>query len=160
LAIALIPGNWRLRDAPLPALRRGLLVALPVGAAVLIDLQLDSPVAGGLSTGALLAGFLAFDAPPRTRFVWQLLVAPLIGASGALGALTGSPGWLAALTMTVFATLAGLTVAVSLRLSIAGMVCTLALLLARGSGFIRMTPRTPSSSPPPGHSARPSCRWC
>jgi hypothetical protein len=59
----LIPGNSELRDAPLPALRRGLLVALPVGAAVLINLQLDSPVAGGLSTGALLAGSLAFDAP-------------------------------------------------------------------------------------------------
>jgi hypothetical protein len=131
----LMPGHWELRDAPLPALRRGLLVALPVGAAVLIDLQLDSPVAGGLSTGALLAGFLAFDAPARTRFTWQLLAAPVIGASGALGALTGSPGWLAVLTMTVFACLAGLTVAVSLRLSIAGMVCTLALLLAQGFGL-------------------------
>jgi hypothetical protein len=131
----LMPGNWELRDAALPALRRGLLVALPVGAAVLIDLQLDSPVAGGLSTGALLVGFLAFDAPARTRFTWQLLAAPAIGASGALGALTGSPGWLAVLTMTVFACLAGLTVAVSLRLSIAGMVCTLALLLAQGFGL-------------------------
>jgi len=128
----LIPGHWELRDEPLPALRRGLLVALPVGAAVLVDLQLDSPVAGGLSTGALLAGFLAFDAPARTRFTWQLLAAPVIGAAGALGALTSSPGWLAVLTMTLFASLAGLTVAVSLRLSIAGMVCTLALLLAQG----------------------------
>ena len=134
-AIALIPGNWKLRDAPIPALERGLLVALPVGGAVLIDLQLDSPVAGGLSTGALLAGFLAFEAPARTRFTWQLLAAPVIGASGALGALTSSPGWLAALTMTAFACLAGLTVAVSLRLSIAGMVCTLALLLAQGFGL-------------------------
>jgi Fusaric acid resistance protein-like len=131
----LFPGNWELRDAPLPALRRGLLVALPVGVAVLIDLQLDSPVAGGLSTGALLAGFLAFDAPARTRFTWQLLTAPVIGAAGALGALTASPGWLAVLTMTVFATIAGLTVAVSLRLSIAGMVVTLALLLAQGFGL-------------------------
>jgi hypothetical protein len=135
LAIGLIPDNWKLRDAPIPALRRGLLVALPVGVAVLIDLQLDSPVAGGLSTGALLAGFLAFDAPARTRFTWQLLAAPLIGASAALGALTSSPGWLAVLTMTVFAFLAGLTVAVSLRLSIGGMVCTLALLLAQGFGL-------------------------
>jgi hypothetical protein len=119
----------------MPALRRGLLVAIPVGVAVLIDLQLDSPVAGGLSTGALLAGFIAFDAPARTRFAWQLAVAPLIGASGALGALTGSPGWLAALTMTVFACLAGITVAVSLRLSIAAMGCVLALLLAQGFGL-------------------------
>jgi hypothetical protein len=131
----LIPGHWELRDAPLPALRRGLLVALPVGVAVLIDLQLDSPVAGGLSTGALLAGFLAFDAPARTRFTWQLFTAPLIGVAGALGALTSSPGWLAVVTMTLFASLAGLTVAVSLRLSIAGMVCTLALLLAQGFGL-------------------------
>ena len=106
-----------------------------MGVAVLVDLQLDSPVAGGLSTGALLAGFLAFDAPARTRFTWQLLAAPVIGAAGALGALTSSPGWLAALTMTLFASLAGLTVAVSLRLSIGGMVCTLALLLAQGFGL-------------------------
>jgi Fusaric acid resistance protein-like len=135
LGIARIPDNWQLRGAPGPALRRGLLVALPVGALVLVDLQLDSPVAGGLSTGALLAGFLAFDAPARTRFTWQLLAAPVIGLSGALGALTSSPGWLAVLTMTVFASLAGLTVAVSLRLSIAGMVVTLALLLAQGFGL-------------------------
>jgi hypothetical protein len=135
LAIALIPANWKLRDAPVPALRRGLLVALPVGAAVLVDLQLDSPVAGGLSTGALLAGFIAFDAPARTRFTWQLLAAPAIGASGALGALTSSPGWLAALTMIVFACMAGITVEVSLRLSIAAMMCTLGLLLAQGFGL-------------------------
>jgi hypothetical protein len=128
----LIPGNWELRDAPIPALRRGLLVAVPVGGLALIDLQLTSPVAGGLSTGALLAGFIAFDAPARTRFAWQLAAAPLIGFAGALGALTGSTGWLAALTMTVFACLAGMTVAVSLRLSIVGMVVVLALLLAQG----------------------------
>jgi fusaric acid resistance family protein len=132
LGIRSIPANWRLRAAPLPALRRGLLVAIPVGLTALIDLQLDSPVAGGLSTGALLAGFIAFDAPARTRLVWQLLVAPVIGGAAALGALTSSPGALAALTMAVFACLAGLTVAVSLRLAIAGMMCTLALLLAQG----------------------------
>jgi hypothetical protein len=130
-----IPGNWELRDAPMPALRRGLLVAIPVGGLALIDLQLDSPVAGGLSTGALLAGFIAFDAPARTRFFWQLFAAPVIGFAGALGALTGSTGWLAAVTMTAFACLAGITVAVSLRLSIVGMVVVLALLLAQGFGL-------------------------
>jgi hypothetical protein len=135
LSIGSIPANWRLRAPPLPALRRGLLVAIPVGVAALIDLRMDSPVAGGLSTGALIAGFVAFDAPARTRFVWQLLVAPVIGFASALGALTASPGALAALTMTVFACLAGFTVAVSLRLSIAGMMCTLALLLAQGFGL-------------------------
>jgi hypothetical protein len=135
LGIRSIPANWRLRAAPLPALRRGLLVAIPVGVAALIDLQWDSPVAGGLSTGALLAGFVAFDAPARSRFVWQLAVAPLIGVAGALGALTSSPGALAALTMAAFACLAGITVAVSLRLAIVGMMCTLALLLAQGFGL-------------------------
>ena len=129
---ARVPGNWHLRSDPVPALRRGLLIAVPVGAAALVDLQLDSPVAGGLSTGALLAGFIAFDAPARTRFVWQLIAAPVIGAAAALGALTSEPGVLAALTMTAFASAAALTVAVSLRLAIAGMMCTLALLLAQG----------------------------
>jgi hypothetical protein len=132
LAIGLIPGNWKLHSDPLPALRRGMLIALPVGVAALVDLQLDSPVAGGLSTGALLAGFIAFDAPARTRCVWQLALAPLIGAAAALGALTSEPGVLAALTMTAFACVAALAVAVSLRLAIAGMICTLALLLAQG----------------------------
>jgi hypothetical protein len=132
MASARLPSSWRLRADPVPALRRGLLIALPVGAAVLIDLQLDSPVAGGLSTGALLAGFLAFDAPARTRLAWQLSAAPVIGAAAALGALTSEPGALAAGTMTAFACLAGLTVAVSLRLAIAGMICTLTLLLAQG----------------------------
>lgn len=131
----LVPGHWELRDAPLPALRRGLLVAIPVGGLALIDLQLDSPAAGALSTGALLAGFVAFDAPARTRFFWQLFAAPLIGFAAALGALTGTTGWLAALTMTAFACIAGITVAVSLRLSIVGMVAVLALLLAQGFGL-------------------------
>jgi Fusaric acid resistance protein-like len=135
LGIDLIPGNWKLRDDPLPALRRGLLVALPVGAGVLVDLQLDSPVAGAISTGALLAGFVAFEAPARTRFQWQLLVAPVLGGSAALGALTANPGALAAAAMTVFACLVGMTVAISLRLSLAGMVCVLALLLAQGFGL-------------------------
>ncbi len=132
MVIDLIPGNWTLRDDPLPALRRGLVVALPVGAGALVDLQLDSPVAGAISTGALLTGFVAFDAPARTRFVWQLPFAPVIGAFAAIGALTANPGALAAVAMTVLACVAGLTVAVSLRLSVVGMMCVLALLLAQG----------------------------
>ena len=55
-----------------PALRRGLIVAIPVGVAMLLDLELDAPASGAISTGALLAGFVAFDAPARTRLVWQL----------------------------------------------------------------------------------------
>jgi hypothetical protein len=96
------------------------------------DLELDSPVAGAISAGAMLAGFVAFDAPARSRLVWQLLSAPAIGAAAALGALTGGPGALAALTMALVAAVAGLTVAVSRRLSIAALNCVLALLLGQG----------------------------
>lgn len=115
-----------------PALRRGLVAAIPVGAAMFGDLEFDAPASGALSTGAMLAGFIAFDAPPRTRLVWQLLSAPAIGAAGALGALTGDSGALAALTMACFASIAGMSVAVSPRLAIAGMICVLALLLGQG----------------------------
>ena len=56
----------RLRASPLfaigpsqpgPALRRGALVAIPVGVALLLELGLDSPTKGAIGTGALLAGF-------------------------------------------------------------------------------------------------------
>jgi hypothetical protein len=106
--------------------------AIPVAVAMLADLELDSPVAGAISAGAMLAGFVAFDAPARTRLVWQLLAAPAIGAAAALGALTAEPGALAALTMALFAAACGMTVAVSRRLSIAALNCVLALLLAQG----------------------------
>jgi hypothetical protein len=132
LRIHSIPSAWQLRAPVLPPLRRGLLAAIPVGAAMLMDLELDLPASGAVSTGAMLAGFLAFDAPARTRVVWQLLCAPAIGAAGALGALTGDHGVLAALTMAGFASLAGMSVAVSRRLAIAGLTCVLALLLGQG----------------------------
>ncbi|HEY7150905.1 MAG TPA: FUSC family protein [Solirubrobacterales bacterium] len=125
----------------LPALRRGLLAAIPVGIAMLVDLELDTPVSGAISAGAMLAGFLAFDAPARTRAVWQLLCAPAIGAAGALGALTGDHGLLAALTMAGFASVAGMSVAVSPRLAVAGLTCVLALLLGQGLAL------TPAQAP-------------
>jgi Fusaric acid resistance protein-like len=99
---------------------------------MLLDLELDAPAAGATSVGAMLAGFIAFDAPARTRLVWQLLAAPAIGAAGALGAVTGEPGGLAALTMAAFASVAGMSVAVSPRLGVAGLTCVLALLLGQG----------------------------
>ncbi len=99
---------------------------------MLLDLELDAPAAGAISVGATLAGFIAFDAPARTRLVWQLLAAPAIGAAGALGALTGEPGVLAALTMAGFASVAGMSVAASPRLAVAGLTCVLALLLGQG----------------------------
>ena len=132
LCIDLVPSAWQLRAPVLPAVKRGLLAGIPVGVAILLDLELDAPASGAISTGALLAGFVAFDAPARTRLVWQLLCAPVIGAAGALGVLTGEPGALAALTMGVFASIAGMSVAVSRRLAIAGLNCVLALLLGQG----------------------------
>jgi Fusaric acid resistance protein-like len=132
LRIDLVPRAWQLRAPVLPAVRRGLLAGIPVGVAMLLDLELDAPASGAISTGALLAGFVAFDAPARTRLVWQLLCAPVIGAAGALGVLTGEPGALAALTMGLFASIAGMSVAVSRRLAIAALNCVLALLLGQG----------------------------
>jgi hypothetical protein len=108
---------------------------------MLLDLELDAPVSGAISTGAVLAGFIAFDAPPRTRVVWQLLCAPAIGAAGALGALTGDHGLLAALTMAGFASIAGMSVAVSPRLAVVGLTCVLALLLGQGLSL------TPAQAP-------------
>ena len=108
---------------------------------MLLDLELDAPVSGAISTGAVLAGFIAFDAPARTRVVWQLLCAPAIGAAGALGALTGDPGLLAALTMAGFASIAGMSVAVSPRLAVVGLTCVLALLFGQGLSL------TPAQAP-------------
>jgi hypothetical protein len=96
-----VPEAWKLRAPLAPAVRRGLLAGIPVAAAFLVDLEADFGAAGAISTGALLAGFVAFDAQGRTRFAWQILTAPAIGAG--LGALTLDPGWLAAVTMGVVA---------------------------------------------------------
>ena len=75
---------------------------------------------------------MAFDAPARTRFVWQFGIAPLIGVAAALGAVTGQSAALAVPTMTIFAAVAAMSVAVSRRLAIAALNCVLALLIAQG----------------------------
>jgi Fusaric acid resistance protein-like len=121
--------------APLgPAVRRGLLTSIPVGAALLVDLELDSAVAGAVSTGAFLAGFVAFEAPPVTRARWQVLTAPAIGAAAALGALTGDSVWLAVPVIAIVSACLGLSGAVSRRLAVAALNVVLALLLAQGLG--------------------------
>ena len=56
----------------------------------------------------------------------------MIGASAALGALTGTAAALAVPTMIVFASVAAMSVAVSRRLAIAALNCVLALLIAQG----------------------------
>lgn len=117
---------------PGPALRRGALVAVPVGIALLVELGLDSPSKGAIATGALLAGFPGLDAPARARAAWQAAVAPLIGIAAALGVLTGSSALLAVATMAVVGAAAGYCFAVSLRLAIAGLSVALSLLIAQG----------------------------
>jgi hypothetical protein len=117
---------------PGPALRRGALVAVPVGLALLLELGLDSPTKGAIGTGALLAGFPGLDAPARTRAAWQAATAPLIGIAAALGVLTGSNPVLAVLTMALVGAVAGYCFAVSLRFSIAGLSVALSLLITQG----------------------------
>jgi hypothetical protein len=112
--------------------RRGLLAGIPVGGAFLVDIEANFAAAGAISTGALLAGFVAFDAPGRTRFVWQILTAPAVGVAAGLGVLTFDPALLAAVTMAVVASTAALSIAVSPRLYVSAMTCVLALLLAQG----------------------------
>lgn len=130
----------RLRASPLfaigpsepgPALRRGFLVALPVGLALILELGLDSPSKGAIATGALLAGFPGMDAPARARAGWQAAVAPLIGLAAVLGVLTGSNAFLAIATMALVGAAAGYCFAVSLRFSIAGLSVALSLLIAQ-----------------------------
>ena len=96
------------------------------------ELELDDEVAGGLGTAALICGFIAFDAPARVRLRWQLLCAPLVGVCAALGVLSSTSTVLAVATMAVIAAIGGYCIAVSLRLAIAGLTCTLALLISQG----------------------------
>lgn len=123
---------WRLRRPLAPALRRGALNSAPVGVLLLIELEFGFEPAGAISTGALLAGFVAFDAPARIRFFWQALNAPLIGFAAALGVLSTEPTALAVFTMFAVAGIAGFCVAISPRLAIAAMTVALALLIAQG----------------------------
>jgi hypothetical protein len=118
-------------SAPAPALRRGFLVAVPVGLALLLELGLDSPTKGAIGTGALLAGFPGMDAPARIRAAWQAAVAPAIGVAAALGVLSGANAFTAVVTMAVLGALAGYCFSVSLRFSIAGLSVALSLLICQ-----------------------------
>jgi hypothetical protein len=117
---------------PGPALRRGFLVAIPVGVALFLEFGLDSPTKGAIATGALLAGFVALDAPARVRAAWQGAVAPLVGIAAALGVLTGSSPGLAIPAIAVVGAAAGYCFSVSPRLSIAGLSIALSMVIAQG----------------------------
>ena len=117
---------------PGPALRRGALVSVPVGVALIVELGFDSPTQGAIATGALLAGFPGLDAPAATRAAWQAATAPAIGAAAALGVLSSQSAALAVLMMGLVGAAAGYGFAVSLRLAIAGLSAALAMVIAQG----------------------------
>jgi hypothetical protein len=127
-----VSAAWGLRGAPSPAIRRGFLIAVPVAAGLLTELQLDDGVAGAVGTAAMISGFIAFDAPARVRVRWQLLCAPLVGIVAALGVLTSQTAPTAIIGMAVVAALGGYAVAVSRRMAIAGLSLVLAFLIAQG----------------------------
>jgi hypothetical protein len=131
----------RLRASPLfaigparpgPAVRRGFLVAIPVGVALFLEFGFDSATKGALATGALLAGFTALDAPAKVRAAWQAIVAPLVGIAAGLGVATGVSPALAIPAMAIVGAAAGYCFSVSLRLSIAGLSVALSLIISQG----------------------------
>jgi uncharacterized membrane protein YgaE (UPF0421/DUF939 family) len=131
----------RLRAAPLfaigpaepgPAIRRGFLLAVPIGLALGIELGFDAPTQGAIATGALVNGFPGMDAPARPRAAWQAASAPLIGIAAALGVLSSQAGPTAVLALGLMGLIAGYCFCVSLRLAIVGLSVTLAMLIAQG----------------------------
>ena len=131
----------RLRASPLfaigpaepgPAIRRGFLLAVPIGLALGIELGFDAPTQGAIATGALVNGFPGMDAPARPRAGWQAASAPLIGIAAALGILSSQTGPTAVLALGLMGLLAGYCFCVSLRLAIVGLSVTLAMLIAQG----------------------------
>jgi hypothetical protein len=117
---------------PWPAIRRGLLVAVPVGISLIVELGFGAPTKGAIATGALLAGFPGLDAPAGPRALWQAAAAPAIGVAAALGILSGQNAFTAVAAMGLLGAAAGYCFAVSLRLAIYGLSVALALLIAQG----------------------------
>jgi len=131
----------RLRASPLfgigpgepgPALRRGALIAVPVGAALIVELGFGAPTKGAIATGAMFAGFAGLDAPAGPRAAWQAAAAPLIGAMAALGILTSQVAPAAVVAMALVGAAAGYCFSYSLRLAIFGLVGALTLLVSQG----------------------------
>jgi hypothetical protein len=131
----------RLRASPLfaigpgepgPSLRRGALIALPVGAALIVELGFDAPTEGAIATGAMFAGFAGLDAPAGPRAAWQAAAAPLIGLMAALGILSAQTAPTAVAAMALVGAAAGYCFSYSLRLAIYGLVAALTLLVSQG----------------------------
>jgi hypothetical protein len=117
---------------PRPALRRGFLLAVPIGLALVLELGFDAPTKGAVATGALVNGFPGMDAPARPRAAWQVATAPLVGLAAAFGILTSQTAITAILGLGLIGLLAGYLFAVSLRMAIVGLTVALACLIAQG----------------------------
>jgi len=119
-------------SAPGPALRRGALLAVPIGLVLVLELGFDDPTQGAIAVGALINGFPGMDAPARPRAGWQGATAPLIGLAGCIGVLSSQTAPTAVLALGLLGLLAGYCFAVSLRLAIVGLSVTLGMLIAQG----------------------------
>jgi hypothetical protein len=117
---------------PGPALRRGALVAVPIGICLAVELGLNAPTKGAIATGALLAGFPGLDAPSKPRAGWQATAAPFIGLAAVLGILSSQTTVTAVLAMGLLGAAAGYCFAVSLRLAIFGLSVALSLVISQG----------------------------
>jgi hypothetical protein len=117
---------------PGPAIRRGFLLAVPIGLALIVELGFDAPTQGAIAVGALINGFPGMDAPAKPRAGWQAATAPLIGVAACLGVLSSQTGPTAVLALGLIGLIAGYCFAVSLRLAIVGLTVTLAMLIAQG----------------------------
>ena len=117
---------------PGPAIRRGFLIAVPIGVCLAVEFGFNAPTHGAIGTGALLAGFAAMDAPALPRAAWQAAAAPAIGIAAALGILSSQSAPVAVLAMGLLGTISGYLFAYSLRLAIFGLSVSLALMVAQG----------------------------
>jgi hypothetical protein len=117
---------------PGPAIRRGALLAVPIGLALILELGFDAPTKGAIAAGALINGFPGMDAPAKPRAGWQAATAPFIGIAACLGVLSSQTGPTAVLGLGLCGLLAGYCFAVSLRMAIVGLSVTLAMLIAQG----------------------------
>ena len=119
-------------SAPGPAIRRGFLLSVPIGVALIVELGFDAPTQGAIAAGALINGFPGMDAPAKARAGWQAATAPLIGLAACLGILSSQVGVTAVIALGLMGLLAGYCFAVSLRLAIVGLSVTLGMLIAQG----------------------------
>jgi hypothetical protein len=117
---------------PGPAIRRGALLAVPIGLALTVELGFDAPTKGAIAAGALIDGFPGMDAPAKARAGWQGATAPFIGIAACLGVLSSQTAPTAVIALGLCGLLAGYCFAVSLRLAIVGLSVTLAMLIAQG----------------------------